>query len=253
MKRCNRSLIMYEVRNIAGNIFVHLFGIGLPILLSLFISSVASKDVPEFMKQRVVTSVAITMSLIIPMAIMLIGYAANYAQEVERNVPTRMYLFGFSEKSMMLAKAIAQLIFLTGAMLIYMVAEVLFLDIQKPALLSFLFLLACLYLVGILFFLFAHGISNLLKKFGPTYAVTMTMYFLIMILSGMMGMGSDQLPEPMKTIAYTLPTTYISNEFIDFWQGQHYNFMPLIQSFLFFGTLAGIVVMLSLYQKRKSA
>lgn len=100
--------------------------------------------------------------------IMLIGYAANYAQEVERNVPTRMY-------------------------------------------------------------------------------------FLIMILSGMMGMGSDQLPEPMKTIAYTLPTTYISNEFIDFWQGQHYNFMPLIQSFLFFGTLAGIVVMLSLYQKRKSA
>ena len=98
MKRCNRSLIMYEVRNIAGNIFVLLFGIGLPILLSLFISSVASKDVPAFMKQRGVTSVAITMSLIIPMAIMLIGYAANYAQEVERNVPTRMYLFIKSEK-----------------------------------------------------------------------------------------------------------------------------------------------------------
>ena len=103
-------------------------------ILSLFISSVASKDVPEFMKQRVVTSVAITMSLIIPMAIMLIGYAANYAQEVERNVPTRMY-------------------------------------------------------------------------------------FLIMILSGMMGMESDQLPESMKTIAYTLPTTYIGNEFIDFLAG----------------------------------
>lgn len=251
MKRCNLSLIMYEVRNISGNMFTHFFGIGFPILMSVFISNVAIKDVPEFMKQQVVTSIVITTSLIIPMAIMLIGYAANYSQEVEKNVPTRMHLFGFSEKSIMLAKVIAQLIFLTGAMLIYAVAEVLFLDVQKPAFLSLLCLIVCLYLLAVIFFLFAHGISNLLKKFGPTYAVTMTMYFLLMILSGMMGIQSEQLPKPIKTVAYTLPTTYISDDFIDFWQGQHYNFMPLIQSFLFFGALAGIVVILSFYQKRK--
>lgn len=252
MKRCNVSLIIYEVRNISGNLFTHFFGIVFPIVMSLVISNVAIEDVPVSMKQQVVTSIVITMSLIIPMAIMFIGYAANYSQEVERNVPTRMYLFGFSEKSVMFAKVIAQLIFLTGAMLIYAVAEVMFLDIQKPDVLSLICLIVCLYLLAVIFFLFAHGISNLFKKFGPTYAVTMTMYFLVMMLSGMMGIQSNQLPEPIKTVAYTLPTTYISNEFIDFWQGQHYNFMPLIQSFLFFGALAGIVVMLSYYRKRKN-
>lgn len=252
MKRCNVSLIIYEVRNISGNLFTHFFGIVFPIIMSLVISNVAIEDVPVSMKQQVVTSIVITMSLIIPMAIMFIGYAANYSQEVERNVPTRMYLFGFSEKSVMFAKVIAQLIFLTGAMLIYAVAELMLLDIQKPDVLSLICLIVCLYLLAVIFFLFAHGISNLFKKFGPTYAVTMTMYFLLMMLSGMMGIQSNQLPEPIKTVAYMLPTTYISNEFIDFWQGQHYNFMPLIQSFLFFGALAGIVVMLSYYWKRRN-
>jgi len=177
MKRCNVSLIIYEVRNISGNLFTHFFGIVFPIVMSLVISNVAIEDVPVSMKQQVVTSIVITMSLIIPMAIMFIGYAANYSQEVERNVPTRMYLFGFSEKSVMFAKVIAQLIFLTGAMLIYAVAEVMFLDIQKPDVLSLICLIVCLYLLAVIFFLFAHGISNLFKKFGPTYAVTMTMYF----------------------------------------------------------------------------
>lgn len=73
-----------------------------------------------------------------------------------------------------------------------------------------------------------------------------------MILCGMMGVRTEQLPKALKTIAYTLPMTYVSNDFIDFWQGGSYNFVPLIQSFLFLGAIAGILLILSLYKNRRS-
>lgn len=250
-KKCNLGLIIYEIRNLSGNLFVHFFGVIFPIVMSMIISSQATKEVPESMKQEVVTAIVITMSLIIPMAIMLMGYAANYSNEIEKNVPLRMRLFGYNEKSIILAKLIAQLIFLTVAMAVYAVAEVILLDLQKPALLSLIILVVSLYLVAIIFFMLAHGVANILKKFGPTYVVTMSLYFLFMMLCGMMGIQSDQLPKPIKTIAFTLPMTHISNEYIDFWQGQSYNFMPVIQSFLFLGALAGIVLMFSFYKNRR--
>lgn len=250
-KKCNLGLIIYEIRNLSGNLFVHFFGVIFPIVMSMIISSQATKEVPESMKQEVVTAIVITMSLIIPMAIMLMGYAANYSNEIEKNVPLRMRLFGYNEKSIILAKLIAQLIFLTVAMAVYAVAEVILLDLQKPALLSLIILVVSLYLVAIIFFMLAHGVANILKKFGPTYVVTMSLYFLFMMLCGMMGIQSDQLPKPIKTIAFTLPMTYISNEYIDFWQGQSYNFMPVVQSFLFLGALAGIVLMFSFYKNRR--
>ena len=125
-KKCNLGLIIYEIRNLSGNLFVHFFGVIFPIVMSMIISSQATKEVPESMKQEVVTAIVITMSLIIPMAIMLMGYAANYSNEIEKNVPLRMRLFGYNEKSIILAKLIAQLIFLTVAMAVYAVAEVIF-------------------------------------------------------------------------------------------------------------------------------
>ena len=71
-KKCNLGLIIYEIRNLSGNLFVHFFGVIFPIVMSMIISSQATKEVPESMKQEVVTAIVITMSLIIPMAIMLV-------------------------------------------------------------------------------------------------------------------------------------------------------------------------------------
>ena len=72
-----------------------------------------------------------------------------------------------------------------------------------------------------------------------------------MILTGMMGIRTDQLPTVLQKIAATLPMTYISSDFIDFWQGGSYNFMPFLQSFLFLGALSGILLLYSLYRNKR--
>lgn len=107
-KKCNLNLILYELRNINGNFYVHFFGMVFPVLMSVIFAKVYGNQVPEAIRLEVVTSVAIGMSMMCPMSVVLIGYAANYSQEVEKGVPLRMRLFGYQEKSMILAKLIAQ-------------------------------------------------------------------------------------------------------------------------------------------------
>ena len=75
--------------------------------------------------------------------------------------------------------------------------------------------------------------------------------FLLMMLTGMMGISTDQLPEALQGIAKVFPMTYISNDFADFWQGGSYNFMPYIQSCIFLGAVAAILVMYAQYRNRR--
>lgn len=250
-KKCNLNLILYELRNINGNFYVHFFGMVFPVLMSVIFAKVYGNQVPEKIRLEVVTSVAIGMSMMCPMSVVLIGYAANYSQEVEKGVPLRMRLFGYQEKSMILAKLIAQLIFLTIALIVYGVAEVLFIDMLKPAVSSLFCLVGCLYLLAVIFFVMAHAIAELLKKFGPTYAVSMGLYFGFMILCGMMGISTSQLPKALQVVSRTLPMSYIGNDFVDFWQGGSYNFVPLIQSFLFLGAVSGILLIFSVYKNKR--
>ena len=96
--------------------------------------------------------------------------------------------------------------------------------------------------LGIICFILAHGIANLLGKFGPTYCVTMLLYFGFMVLGGMMGISYDQMSKGMQTVAKMLPMTYISRDFVTVWTGKNYNFMPMIQSYLFLAAIAGILL-----------
>jgi len=250
-RKCSFNLICYELRNINGNFMVHFFGIIFPILMSVILSKAVGEQVPKEVRREAVTTIMLTMTLVMPMSIMLIGYGALYSQEVERGIPMRMHLFGFSEKSVMMAKIIAHLIFLTISYVVFGVFQILFMDIQKPAFSSFLCLLISLYLMGILFLIIAHSISNIFKKFGITFGMVMFLYFVFMILCGMMGLRMEQLPEIMQKIAKTLPMSYISYDFIEFWQGGSYNFMPFIQSFIFFGAVSGILLLFSYYKTRR--
>lgn len=244
-KKCSRRLIAYEFRNMNGMYYIHFFGILFPVFLSVILANTITGELTGELKREVVTSIVLTMSLVMPMSIMLIGYGAAYAQEVEKDIPLRMRLFGYKESTLVMAKIAAYLIFLTISFAIFGVAELLLLDIHKPVLSAVIILLICLYLCGIIFLVFAHAIGNIFRKFGVAYAINMGVYFMIMILCGMMGPRTSQLPEWMQAVARTLPMTYISNDFIGFWQGDAYNFMPLIQSFLFMGAVVAILLLYS--------
>lgn len=250
-KKCSLRMIGYELRNINGNFMTHFFGIVFPNIMSLLFSTMIAKQVPDAAKSEVTVSVVICMALVMPMSIMFLGYGSLYSQEVERGIPQRMRLFGFSEKSLIMAKIIVHLLFLTGAILLYAVVQSLFLDIPKPALSSLLILLASLYLIGVIFLVIVHSMANIFRKFSITFGVSMTTYFLMMMLTGMMGFSTDELPKIWQRIARTLPTTYISNDFADFWQGGSYNFMPYIQSCIFLAALTGILAMYAQYRDRR--
>ena len=79
----------------------------------------------------------------------------------------------------------------------------------------------------------------------------MFVYFGSMILCGMMGIQTEQLPKALRRVASFLPMSYISSDFIEFWQGGSYNFGPMIQAFLFFGALCGLLVIYSNYKNRR--
>jgi ABC-2 type transport system permease protein len=250
-KLLNWRLVQYELRNITGNIFVIFFGVFFPIMMSILFSFVFKQQVPEEMYSKAITSVFITMSMIIPMAVLLIGYAANYSQELEKEIPLRLNLFGFRERAMLAAKMIAYLIFTTAAFLLYAVVDIIMLDLQVPKLSAVIYLIVSLYALSVILFILAHGIATIFKKFGPTYTVSMLLYFGFMLLCGMMGVTVDQLPKGLRVIAKVFPMSYISSDFIDFWQGGKYNFAPMVQSYLFFGAVSFIILILSIRKNQR--
>ena len=72
----------------------------------------------------------------------------------------------------------------------------------------------------------------------------MMLYFAFMIFSGMMGVEYADLPKWAQAVARMLPVTYINRDFYQVWSGEAYNFMPMIQSYLFLGAVSGILLFL---------
>ena len=250
-KLFNLALIKYEFRNLMGNIFTIIFGVFFPIGITLFFGKALVGNVPEDMKDVFITSIFITSILIIPLASILVGYSAVFSQELEKNIPLRFRLFGYSEKTVLTSKICANLIFITLSLILYTVVICSVLKVQVPTLGSALILIVSLYLLSTFLFILAHGIAIFFKKFGPTYAITMILYFAIMGLSGMFGVQAKNFPDAIRSVAYVLPTTYIGGEFIDFWQGGSYNFVPYIQSFIFFAAVSCITLFMSIHHNSR--
>ncbi len=250
-KKCNINMVLYELRNINGNFMPHFFGIVFPNMMTIIFSRVIDSQIPQAARDNAMVSIMLSMILVIPMSIMFIGYGALYSQEVEHEVPIRMHLFGFHERSLLTAKIIAHMIFMTIAFVIFAVFQMFTMDIPKPAVSSVICLLVSLYLIGIILLVIAHSVANIFRKFGITFGITMFVYFTLMMLTGMMGISTEQLPKALQKVANTLPMTYISNDFADFWTGGTYNFMPYIQSFIFFGAVSGILLMYAQYRNRR--
>ena len=67
----------------------------------------------------------------------------------------------------------------------------------------------------------------------------MIVYFAMMILGGMMGISFDNMPGPVQAAAKLLPVTYINRDFYTVWNGERYNFAPMLQSYLLLGGCGG--------------
>lgn len=238
--------IFYELRNIVGNPFVHIFGIGMPVMMAILITKIAVLQISDATMGRTIsTTIFLGIGAMIPMATILMGYSVLQAQELEKGIPERLKLFGIGDRVTICNRAIAELIFMSVAFGIYFVVGVLFMELEKPKVSGILLYIVCMLLFSILCFGLGHAIASILKKFSVTYCVVMIVYFACMIFGGMMGISYENMPSTMQIIARLLPVTYFNKDFFTIWTGQTYNFMPMIQAYLFFGAVAGILLLIA--------
>ena len=127
------------------------------------------------------------------------------------------------------------------------------LGIAAPTLMGFILTVLVYFVIGVILFMLAHGIANFFRKFGPAYGVSMTLYFVFMILGGMMGIRQNQLPPALRFVSKLLPLSYVSEDLYVVWLGKSYNWMPLIQSLLFLGGVSAIIMLLSFRYRKNQA
>lgn len=78
----------------------------------------------------------------------------------------------------------------------------------------------------------------------------MSTYFIILILSGMMGIRSEQLPVGLKQISAILPTTHAANHAVNLWNNTSFNPLPLILSFTGFVLVSGLMTFYAIKKRR---
>lgn len=251
-KTITLSMILYEFRNITGNPFVHIFGVGMPVLMSVLITRVAVTEVSDAaIIKMVCTSVFLGVGALIPMATILMGYSVRQAQDLEKGIPERLRLFGIKNHVTICNRAISELIFMTAAFVVYFLVGIFFIGLEKPVFFGVVLYVFCILSFSVLCFILAHAIASLAKKFGVTYCVSMLLYFACMILGGMMGVTYENMSGAMQAVAKLLPVTYFNKDFYTIWTGESYNFVPMLQSYLFFGAAAGILLFIALKKEAR--
>jgi len=108
------QMLIFEFRSIVGNPYVHIFGVGIPILMVILICRVAAAQIADAaLIKEAVTSVFLGIGTMIPMATVLIGYGADHARELEKDIPLRMELFGIRVGATLCNNVLAEMIFMT--------------------------------------------------------------------------------------------------------------------------------------------
>lgn len=245
-KLVSLQMLLFEFRNTTGNPYVHIFGVGMPILMMVVISRAVTSEITDAaIFSSVVTSLFLGIGALIPLATILMGYGVSHAQELEKGIPQRMELFGITAKISLCNRVISEGIFMLMAFAVYFVVGYLFMDIQAPHISGAILYMVCILVLSLILFCLAYAISSLLKKFGQTYCVTMLLYFVFMIFGGMMGITYENMPTGMQQVAKLLPITYINRDFYTVWTGESYNFIPMLQSYLLLGAVAGILLFIA--------
>lgn len=246
-KTITLSMILYELRNVTGNPFVHIFGIGMPILMVMLITRVVVSEISDAALIKMTsTSIFLGMGTLIPMATILMGYSVMQAQETEKGIPERMQLFGIKNRVTICNRIISELIFMAVAYVIYFVVGIFFIGLETPAFSGVVLYILCILVFSVLCFMLGHAIASLAKKFGITYCVVMLLYFAFMIFGGGMGISYENMSGAMQAVAKLLPVTYFNKDFYLIWTGESYNFGPMLQSYLFFGAASGIILFIAL-------
>ena len=242
-------LIKYEFKNLLGSWYIPMLGVVFPIFLALVIGNQVISEVKSVSNlidpKEVSTGISLGFLQVIPMASIFMGHSALYSQELENKILLRLKLFSFKQREILISKMLSQLGFLLLAFIIYFIATYVGLGWEVYSLAGTLKFFALVLIECAILFTMAHAIANIFKKFGVTYAITMVLYFFMLFFSGMMGLSVDKFPNQIRWISKLLPFTYFANEdILKLWKNTSYNYIPLIQSLIFMGSISVLLLVL---------
>ncbi|MGF3112975.1 hypothetical protein [Facklamia sp. P9177] len=244
MKRMN-NLIKYELKSLSRNGFNWAFAIVMPCVLYYLICLSVLESVPNQIFNQVKIEIFLGFSTVIPLAGVLLGNAATYSKEYEEGVPKRMMLFGISKKDTIISKLVSQIVFIIVAIAIYTIFAIT-VGLQIDNFLLFPVMLALLIIQGMVEFILAYSIVNIFKKFGPTFAISMGIYFFIFIVSGNMGIKADQLPKALAFIGEKmLPFVEFTKFNTNLVLGNSLNYKMLIMTNLSFAIIVFLIYFVS--------
>ena len=207
-KTITKYMVLYELRNVTGNPFVHIFGVGMPIFMAILITRISISEIPDASVMKMLsTSIFLGIGAMIPMATILMGYAVRQAQDLEKGIPERMRLFGIRNRVTICNRAVSELIYMAAAFGLYFLAGILFMNLEAPVLSGFVLYAVCMLFFSIMCFMLGHAVAALAKRFSLTYCIVMMVYFACMIFGGMMGIsyGRTCFSAPPLGYCFLLP------------------------------------------------
>ncbi len=241
MKRLSGKMIKYELLNTAYNGYAFFFGLVFPCAMLYLLTQFTMAAVPDVAKEPVYTSVFLGMSTIIPMTVGLMSYAASSANEEEKNVPIRLTLYGISPRTQLAAKVIANVFFLFLCEALYFAFSMMVVEIpmgQGWALPVFI-LMTLVFAISLM--MMAQGIVGIFRQFGIVYGIVMGLYFVLLALSGYMGVQVSDLPKALQIFSDYLPSKHFGNGFESFWLGGTYDFSACIRAHVIFFVLSALI------------
>ena len=245
------KLFGYELKNLIGNWYVLGWGILFPVFSLEVFPRIFMDQIPEAYRSQALTSTFLGFALIIPLAIVLIGFSISLAQELEHNIPERIRLFGFSNGAILRAKMLAQFIYLIAALAIFTAIAYLSYPLQTPTLRGAAITLFSVLIFSAILFILAYAIAYLIRKMNLVNAIILPIYMIVLFVSGLFGFPVEKLPPFIQRISKLLPTYYLGNEYYDVWVSKPYNFAPFIQSMLLLAAISGLLLFWSMYRDRR--
>lgn len=161
-KIITKYMILYELRNVTGNPFVHIFGVGMPIFMAILITRITISEISDSsVMTTVATSIFLGIGAMIPMATILMGYAVRQAQDYEKGIPERLQLFGIRNYVTICNRVISELLFMAAAFVLYFLAGILFMNLKAPVISGFVLYIVCMLFLSIMCFMLGHAIAAL--------------------------------------------------------------------------------------------
>lgn len=248
----NKYIFKFETKILLQNFASTFFGLAFPILMSFLIVASLKNVPPEYLNQ-VKQSIILTISIISPLSIFLVGLTAVFSKDLEEGVYDRLDLFSINHLSMAKYKFIVYYVF-------WLICNAIYFIVMKNALkvdIAFATILkhsAYVTVLSIASFFIGYAICLFFKKFSISFPLSMAIYFISMILGGMMGIQVENMPKGIQKIAKAFPVSHFSSaEYItEVGKNGKINY-SFLQSIIVLTLIAIILFVISIYKnKRKS-